>query len=128
MGRKNTVGKGEIARHEQFLLFPQCFQKACFPGASKGVIMWEWINTIPTFDDLMGKGFLQTICSLIFSQFSSQRFSPQNCLKVRIVWYGIRQTHIIVKLHCSLKFLSFILQVDTLPSRQEIEGKFKIGL
>ena len=23
----NTVGKGEIARYEQFLLFPQCFQK-----------------------------------------------------------------------------------------------------
>ena len=30
---ENTVGKGEIARDEQFLLFPQCFQKACFPGA-----------------------------------------------------------------------------------------------
>ena len=27
----NTVGKGEIACYEQFLLFPQCFQKACFP-------------------------------------------------------------------------------------------------
>ena len=40
----NTVGKGEIARYEQFLLFPQCFQKACFPGASKGVIVWEWVN------------------------------------------------------------------------------------
>ena len=26
---ENTVGKGEIARNEQFLLFPQCFQKAC---------------------------------------------------------------------------------------------------
>ena len=38
------MGKGEIARCEQFLLFPQCFQKACFPGASKGVIVWEWIN------------------------------------------------------------------------------------
>ena len=25
--RENTVGKGEIARYEQFLLFPQCFQK-----------------------------------------------------------------------------------------------------
>ena len=25
---ENTVGKGEIARDEQFLLFPQCFQKA----------------------------------------------------------------------------------------------------
>ena len=38
---ENTVGKGEIARYEQFLLFPQCFQKACFPGASKGVIVLE---------------------------------------------------------------------------------------
>ena len=41
---ENTVGKGEIARYEQFLLFPQCFQKACFPGASKGVIVWEWVD------------------------------------------------------------------------------------
>ena len=42
---ENTVGKGEIARYEQFLLFPQCFQKACFSGASKGVILWEWVNS-----------------------------------------------------------------------------------
>ena len=46
------MGKGEIARYEQFLLFPQCFQKACFPGASKGVIMWEWV-----------KGFEDTDCT-----------------------------------------------------------------
>ena len=26
---ENTVGKGEIARYEQFLLFPPCFQKIC---------------------------------------------------------------------------------------------------
>ena len=26
---ENTAGKGEIARCEQFLLFPQCFQKTC---------------------------------------------------------------------------------------------------
>ena len=26
---ENTVGKGEIARDEQFLLFPRCFQKTC---------------------------------------------------------------------------------------------------
>ena len=26
---ENTVRKGEIARYEQFLLFPQCFQKTC---------------------------------------------------------------------------------------------------
>ena len=28
-GVENTVGKGEIARNEQFLLFPQWFQKTC---------------------------------------------------------------------------------------------------
>ena len=44
---ENTVGKGEIARYEQFLLFLQCFQKACYPGASKGVIEWEWVNSLP---------------------------------------------------------------------------------
>ena len=38
------VGKGEIARYEQFLLLPHCFQKACFPGSSKGVIAWEWVK------------------------------------------------------------------------------------
>ena len=43
MGRKHC-GKGEIARYKQFLLFPQCFQKACFPGVSKGVIVWEWVK------------------------------------------------------------------------------------
>ena len=26
---ENTVGKGEIAHYEQFLLFPQYFQKHC---------------------------------------------------------------------------------------------------
>ena len=38
------MGKGEIARYKQFLLFPQCFQMACFPEASKGVIVWEWVK------------------------------------------------------------------------------------
>ena len=41
------MGKGEIARYEQFLFFPQCFQKACFLGVSKGVIVWEWVNPLP---------------------------------------------------------------------------------
>ena len=38
------MGKGEIARYEQFLLFPQCFQKASFPGVSNSVIVWEWVE------------------------------------------------------------------------------------
>ena len=44
---ENTVGKGEIARYEQFHLFSQCFQKAYFPGMSKGVTVWEWVNSLP---------------------------------------------------------------------------------
>ena len=47
------MGKGEIARYEQFLLFPHRFQKACFPGASKGVIVWEWVNN--TEEESFGK-------------------------------------------------------------------------
>ena len=42
---ENTVGKEEIPRYEQFLLYPQCFQqKACFPGAAKGATVWEWVK------------------------------------------------------------------------------------
>ena len=41
---ENTVGKGEIACYEQFLLFPQCFQEACFPKGVKSVIVWEWVK------------------------------------------------------------------------------------
>ena len=39
------MGNREIARYEQFLLFPQCFPKACFQGASKGVTVWESVTT-----------------------------------------------------------------------------------
>ena len=36
---ENIMGKGEIARYEQFLLFPQCLQKLSVVCASKGVFM-----------------------------------------------------------------------------------------
>ena len=32
---ENIVGKWEIARYEQFLIFPQCFQKLSVVDASK---------------------------------------------------------------------------------------------
>ena len=34
---ENILGKGEIARNEQFLLFPECFQKLYVVDASKWV-------------------------------------------------------------------------------------------
>ena len=39
---ENTVGKGEIARYEQFLLFPRCFQKTCTADTSG--LVWERVK------------------------------------------------------------------------------------
>ena len=47
---ENTVGKGEIAHYEQFLLFPWCFQKACFPGCQKVSLCGNGLN-----NDLLGR-------------------------------------------------------------------------
>ena len=41
---ENIVGKGEIACTSNFSFSPQRFQKASFPEASKGVIVWEWVK------------------------------------------------------------------------------------
>ena len=37
----NTAGKGEFACSEQFLLFPQCFQKSCTADTKKQGLVWE---------------------------------------------------------------------------------------
>ena len=62
---ENTVGKGEIARYEQFLIFPQCFQKACFQGASKGVIVWEWVKTWETHGERDEMQYKTTVLKLV---------------------------------------------------------------
>ena len=41
---KNTVGNVEIAHYEQFLLFPQCFQKTCSADTSKHGLVWERVK------------------------------------------------------------------------------------
>ena len=55
---ENTVGKGEIACYEQFLFFPQCFQRACFPGASEGVIGGNGLISLKWkhFENIWDKG------------------------------------------------------------------------
>ena len=85
---ENTVGKGEIAHYEQFLHFPQCFQKASFPEASKGVIMWEWVKR-PFFifglkfglaNGLVFIKFKVVVCKLFeFGRFQHLLFG-QDCL------------------------------------------------
>ena len=41
---ENTLGKGEIARFERFLLFPQCFQKICIADTLKQGLVWERVK------------------------------------------------------------------------------------
>ena len=43
----NTVGKGEIARYEQFLLFPQRFQKAFSQGRQKASLCGNGLTDLP---------------------------------------------------------------------------------
>ena len=45
----NIVGKGENNHYEQFLLLPQCFQKACSQGRQKVSLCG---NGVITVDDL----------------------------------------------------------------------------
>ena len=46
---ENTVGKGEIARYEQFLFFPKCFQNSSIADTQKPGLIWERVN--PLTDD-----------------------------------------------------------------------------
>ena len=43
---ENTVGKGEIARYEQFLLFPLCFLKTCTSDTKKQGLDWERVKHV----------------------------------------------------------------------------------
>ena len=43
-GVENTAGKGEIACYEQFLLFPQCFQKTCTADTLNPGLAWERVK------------------------------------------------------------------------------------
>ena len=45
---EHTVGKGKIARYEQFLLFLQCFQKTCTADTLKPGLVWERVKGGPS--------------------------------------------------------------------------------
>ena len=52
---ENTVGKGEIARYEQFLLFPRYFQKTCTADTKNQGLFGKGLthyHTMPHFDAL----------------------------------------------------------------------------
>ena len=61
------------------ILFPQCFQKACFLGASKDVIVWEWVNRSEKVKNAVYQHFL------LFPQCPQKPPFPW-LLEVGIVW------------------------------------------
>ena len=134
---ENTVGKGEIACYEQFLLIPQRFQKACFPGASKGVIVWEWvkditITTIATTTTGMGQStvkcnkkrmnlFRCQSLQLVLGDFIYETSCPS--LKVLLVKVGAdKPFRFMVLLH--KQFLDSILKENNkIPSTFQVEKR-----
>ena len=62
---ENTVGTGEIARYEQFLLFPHCFQKVSTADTLKPGLVWEMVNIYFEFQVYMfNNGRDMTKCDL----------------------------------------------------------------
>ena len=75
---ENIVGKGEIARYEQFLLFPQCFQKL-----SVVVYLWSKRLIILMFWEVIVLGYLvKPEFSNLYDQAEStviMHFWPKYC-------------------------------------------------
>ena len=58
---ENTAGKGEIARYEQFLLFPQCFPKTYCRHVKNQGLFWKGLTTHSEFWRHGGWKLSQTI-------------------------------------------------------------------
>ena len=54
---ENTVGKGEIAGYDKFLLFLLYFQKICTTDTYKQGIVWERIYSLPSNKHLNSSKF-----------------------------------------------------------------------
>ena len=102
---ENIAGKGEIARYEQFLLFPQCFQRLSVFDAfkrslwSKGLMPWRKETPIKKFlGNTKSFSFMFTECfypfkdkSNILNQVQQIAIYKSLCLEVsEILSYGIQ--------------------------------------
>ena len=73
------MGKGEIARYEQFLLFPQCFQKSCSQGRQKVSLCGNGLNRE---DVMVGKGENAGYKHLLLFPLCFQKAFPQRGQKL----------------------------------------------
>ena len=71
---ENIVGQEEIAHYQQFLLFPQCFQKLSFVDVSKWVSMEKgWLVVMGFNTTLIAEVISwQSVTHMCFLAFSHQ--------------------------------------------------------
>ena len=74
--KKKTLWKGEIAYYEQFLLFPQCFQKTYTADTLKPGLVWERVND-PWKEDL--KKIVRKCCFLLCQRRIALFYLHSNC-------------------------------------------------
>ena len=83
-----TVGKGEIARYEQFLPFPQCFQKTC--TADSTGLAWERVKGGPHGDICIWKPptnpFLAKLQEMTFF-FSNSQTDTKMCSEEKLLQF-----------------------------------------
>ena len=81
----NTVGKGEIARYEQFLLFPQCFQTTSTVDTSKQGLFGRG------FIKARGRGITGAGKRFAVSRVFSYRYQkgPEKILLVGLLYSGL---------------------------------------
>ena len=96
---EKTVGKGEIACYEQFLLFIQCFQKTYTTDTLKPGLVWERVNATLTAKIIswqsvrhMFPGFLTPVLAQLFFPKPPTTFLTCFCR-------GKRQKYPIKKVH-----------------------------
>ena len=76
---ESTVGKGEIARYEQFLLFPQCFQKTCTETRKNQGLFGKGLKS-----GLYGKGLTKSLKSLAMRTEKFHSVCGKNCTRDKI--------------------------------------------
>ena len=98
---ENTVGRGEIARYEQFLFFPQCFQKTCSANTQRPGFVWKRVryykidrsteessefgtNTISDWLDLLPKSMAES--NTVVSAYTTY-LTHRNGLAYQKMWY-----------------------------------------
>ena len=123
---ENTVGKGEIARYEQFLLFPQCFQRLVSQGHQKVSLCGNGLthyHTKPHFDALK-------ICSCGKRSVTSNLSFPQNVFYP--TWHLFFQFSMHFKMPSAICFnldlAFFLIVLGTCPKTGKLSFFLQLGI